>query len=223
MAGLPRCQRSSQVRAAIPSLSSCSWLTFFFRSSRISSALSHITALGALRLIRSWNQTGQKFAGEPDTVKTFLIPNPELLWVFITLAYVVVTLQTLQSLSLAGLPFLLTTFLVPLLFSATLAFKLAFTAEDAPELVVGFARTLLDILQGPSLIFRARIIFGLLTALFGFAVYRAKVGGPQVTQSAGKFSPPPSLSIYVYKFRFSTANIHHHQHNSPTTSAPSSQ
>ncbi|KAL9473876.1 hypothetical protein ACSS6W_008256 [Trichoderma asperelloides] len=157
-------------------------------SSRISSAFSHITALGALRLIRSWNQTGQKFAGEPDTVKTFLIPNPELLWVFITLAYITVTLQTLQSLSLAGLPFILTTFLVPLLFSATIAFKLAFTAEDAPELVVGFARTLLDILQGPSLIFRARIIFGLLTALFGFAVYRAKVGGPQVAQSAANLS-----------------------------------
>lgn len=103
------------------------------------------------------------------------------------------TLQTLQSLSLAGLPFILATFLVPLLFSATLAFKLAFTAEDAPELVVGFARNLLDMVQGPSLIFRARIIFGLLTALFGFAVYRAKVGGPQATQSAGKFS----LSLYI--------------------------
>ncbi|PNP41486.1 hypothetical protein TGAMA5MH_06587 [Trichoderma gamsii] len=154
------------------------------RSSRILSASSHILALAALRLIRSWNQTGQKFAGEPDTVKTFLIPNPELLWVIITLTYTVVTLQTLQSLSLAGLPFILTTFVVPLLFSATLAFKLAFTAEDAPELVVGFAHRLLDILQGPSLIFRARIIFALLTALFGFAVYRAKTGGPQTTQSA---------------------------------------
>lgn len=154
------------------------------RSSRIFSASSHITALAALRLIRSWNQTGQKFAGEPDTVKTFLIPNPELLWVIITLTYVVVTLSTLQSLSSAGLPFILTTFVVPLLFSATLAFKLAFTAEDAPELVVGFAHRLLDILQGPSLIFRARIIFVLLAALFSFAVYRAKTGGPQTTQSA---------------------------------------
>jgi ethanolaminephosphotransferase len=116
----------------------------------------------------------------------------------------VVTLQTLQSLSLAGLPFILTTFVVPLLFSATLAFKLAFTAEDAPELVVGFAHKLLEILQGPSLIFRARIIFVLLTALFGFAVYRAKTGSPQVTQSAGKLSL--YLALFIYLFHINMAN-----------------
>ncbi|KAL7789827.1 alkaline-phosphatase-like protein [Trichoderma ceciliae] len=152
------------------------------RSSRLSSMSSHVVALAALRLTRSWNQTGQKFAGEPDIVKTFLIPNPEALWLLITLVYVVVTFQALQSLS--GLPYLLATSLMPALLLATFTFKLAFTAEDAPELVVGFAHNLLDIFQGPSLISRARIIFGLLAVLYGFAIYRAKTGGPRASQSS---------------------------------------
>lgn len=143
-----------------------------------------MAALAALRVLRSWNQTGQKFAGEPDTVKTFLIPNPELLWAFITLAYVVVTFQTLQSLS--SLPFILATSLIPALFLATFTFKLAFTAEDAPELVVGFAYNLLDIFQGPTLILRARIIFELLAILFVYAIYQAKTGGPHDSQSSCK-------------------------------------
>lgn len=163
------------------------------RSSRFSSISNHVVALAALRLIRSWNQTGQKFAGEPDTVKTFLIPNPEILWGLITLVYVVVTFQTLQSLS--GLPYILATSLMPAVFLATFTFKLAFTAEDAPELVVGFAHDLLDIFQGPSLIFRARIIFGLLAVLYGFAIYRAKTGGPRASQSSGK-SPILTLTPF---------------------------
>ncbi|PTB66568.1 alkaline phosphatase-like protein [Trichoderma citrinoviride] len=156
------------------------------KSSRLSSIASHVASLAALRLIRSWNQTGQKYAGEPDTVKTFLIPHPELLWALITLAYVVVNFQTLQSLS--GMPYVLATSLLPALFLATFTFKLAFTAEDAPELVVGFARSLLDIFQGPTLILRARIVFGLLAALMGFAVYRAKSGGPRAAQSSAELS-----------------------------------
>ncbi|EGR48836.1 uncharacterized protein TRIREDRAFT_61486 [Trichoderma reesei QM6a] len=151
------------------------------KTSRLSSIASHVLSLAALRLTRSWNQTGQKFAGEPDTVKTFLNPNPELLWVLVTLAYVVVTFQTLQSLS--GMPYILATSLAPALFLATFTFKLAFTAEDAPELVVGFARDLLDTFQGPTLILRARIVFGLLAALLGFAIYRAKAWGPRAAQS----------------------------------------
>ncbi|KAL6864327.1 alkaline phosphatase-like protein [Trichoderma novae-zelandiae] len=156
------------------------------KSSRLSSIVSHVVSLAALRLIRSWNQTGQKYAGEPDTVKTFLVPNPELLWALIILAYVVVTFQTLQSLS--GMPYILATSLMPALFLATFTFKLAFTAEDAPELVVGFARNLLDIFQGPTLLLRARIIFGLLAALLGFAIYRAKTGAPRAAQSSVELS-----------------------------------
>ncbi|UKZ53563.1 hypothetical protein TrVGV298_007356 [Trichoderma virens] len=166
------------------------------RSSRLSSISSHVVALAALRLIRSWNQTGQKFAGEPDTVKTFLIPNPEILWALITLVYVMVTFQTLQSVS--GLPYILATSLMPAVFLSTFTFKLAFTAEDAPELVVGFARDLLDIFQGPSLIFRARIIFGLLAVLYGFAIYRAKTGGPRASQS--------SVELYTTFFAFGGSN-----------------
>ncbi|RWA07654.1 hypothetical protein EKO27_g7460 [Xylaria grammica] len=37
--------------------------------------------LGMMKLMRSWNQTGQKFAGGPDIVTAFLLPNPTLLWV----------------------------------------------------------------------------------------------------------------------------------------------
>jgi ethanolamine phosphate transferase 2 subunit G len=44
--------------------------------------------LPLLRVIRAWNQTGQKFAGEPDIVKSILQPNPDFLALLVILTYV---------------------------------------------------------------------------------------------------------------------------------------
>jgi ethanolaminephosphotransferase len=62
---------------------------------------------------------------------------------------------------------------------------------------VGFARDLLDTFQGPTLILRARIVFGLLAALLGFAIYRAKAWGPRAAQSSGTSAPMRQWTVFA--------------------------
>jgi ethanolaminephosphotransferase len=151
-----------------------------------------LTALTILRLTRSWNQTGQKFAGEPDIVKLFLLPNPKLLWLVVISMYMLLSFRILPGL-LDGLPYTAATSLTALLVSSAFAFKLAFTAEDAPELVSGFAEELLRIFGGQSLLFRARLVFALLGVCAAFGVYRSLTGSPRAVRASGK-SPSPLLS-----------------------------
>ncbi|KAK3301555.1 alkaline-phosphatase-like protein [Chaetomium strumarium] len=113
----------------------------------------------ATRIIRSWNQTGQKFAGEPDIAKTFLHTNPILLWGLIGATYLWVHQNLIYGLS--GLPIWLSFAAATGLGLAAFTFKVAFTLEDAPELVTEFARRSLDLnfTQGASLVARARAVF----------------------------------------------------------------
>lgn len=50
-------------------------------------------------------------------------------------------------------------------------FKLAFTNEDGPELVAGFARSLVDLTQGTSLVMRAQAVFVGLSLAAACVVY----------------------------------------------------
>ncbi|GKT43818.1 GPI ethanolamine phosphate transferase 2 [Colletotrichum spaethianum] len=90
-----------------------------------------LLALTATRLIRGWNQTGQKHAGEPDIVKTFIAANPPLLWTLVSLTYLFLFAQILRK--LRGLPRALTVTTSAALVLSAFAFKLAFTNEDAPS------------------------------------------------------------------------------------------
>ncbi|RYC66046.1 hypothetical protein CHU98_g140 [Xylaria longipes] len=113
--------------------------------------------LGAIRLTRSWNQTGQKFAGEPDIVTTFLLPNPALLWALVWAAYFLVSRELLNDLD--GIPTVISGSIVAGVVTSAVSFKLTFTRQDAPELVVGLARILADFFDGPSLVTQARAVF----------------------------------------------------------------
>ncbi|KAI0481010.1 GPI ethanolamine phosphate transferase [Xylariaceae sp. FL0804] len=113
--------------------------------------------IGSMRLIRGWNQTGQKFAGEPDIVTMFLTPQPFLLWSLVLATYGMVARELLSD--LAEVPSAAAGSVVLGLITSALSFKLAFTKEDAPELVVGLARTVAYLFDGPSLITRARAVF----------------------------------------------------------------
>ncbi|KND91489.1 GPI ethanolamine phosphate transferase 2 [Tolypocladium ophioglossoides CBS 100239] len=148
------------------------WLGFraIERTGRVSTVLWHLLALGTLRLTRGWNQTGQKFAGEPDIVKRFLAPNPQLLWVLVSVMYILVSFQVLASLN--GLPFIVAASLTTALILSSFTFKLAFTTEDAPELVAGFAKTVNDVFEGQTLLSRARVVFALLAVLTACARYQ---------------------------------------------------
>ncbi|KAI1409555.1 alkaline phosphatase-like protein [Hypoxylon sp. FL1857] len=134
-------------------------------------------ALGAMRLTRGWNQTGQKFAGEPDIVTGFVAPNPILLWCLVVATYGMVSVELFNS--LRNVPTAISGSIVAGLTTSAISFKLAFTNEDAPELVIGLARTLVNIFDGPSLVNRARAVFlglGLTSIypLYNLVVLRAK-------------------------------------------------
>jgi ethanolamine phosphate transferase 2 subunit G len=140
----------------------------------------------ALRITRSWNQTGQKYAGNPDIVKSFLLPEPGMLWLLLSVTYILVSFRILPCLE--GLPYVVSTGLTSLLISTALSFKLAFTVEDAPELVVGVAKVLHSMFQGQSLLFRARLVFALISVSAVVATYRSLMGGPRAAFTSCMFS-----------------------------------
>ncbi|KAG6120829.1 hypothetical protein E4U13_005848 [Claviceps humidiphila] len=152
------------------------------RSKSMGNGMKYLLCLSVIRLIRGWNQTGQKFAGEPDIVKSFLSPHPPILWGLVIASYIAASLQLMSSVH--DVPYLAVTSFTSVLVSSAFAFKLAFTAEDAPELVTGFAKTLNEVFYGQSLPSRARLVFLLLAAVACFAVYQALRGGTKAISSA---------------------------------------
>ncbi|KAI1437765.1 alkaline-phosphatase-like protein [Xylaria sp. CBS 124048] len=116
-----------------------------------------VLGLGMARIACSWNQTGQKFAGEPDIVTTFLRPNPTLLWILVWGTYFGVTREILKTFD--GLPTAISGSVISGIVMSAVSFKLAFTKQDAPELVTGLAKFFADLFDGPSLVTQARTVF----------------------------------------------------------------
>ena len=134
--------------------------------------MSSALILVATRFARRWNQTGQKFAGEPDIAKTFFFEHRRILWSLIGTTY----LWNLQSLAFRGFsrfPQLVAVVVATTLATAALTFKLAFTNEDSPELMAGIAKSMADNDMGVSLILRARIVF----IAIGLAVIYTVISG----------------------------------------------
>lgn len=111
----------------------------------------------ATRVIRGWNQTGQKFAGDHDLVKIFLYPYPICLWILVSAAYLWIHRELVRGFD--GLPTSLDITGSTGIVLAGYTFKLAFTNEDAPELVISFARHLVELTAGASLVMRAQAVF----------------------------------------------------------------
>ncbi|KAJ5985138.1 hypothetical protein N7522_012334 [Penicillium canescens] len=109
------------------------------------------------RLLRRWNQTGQKFAAEPDIARTFFPRNPDIFWGLLILAYADAGIHLLRNLPVSGLPQLGALLLAVLAFT----FKLHFVASESPELLDGtFISQLVE--KWPyslSLVLHARIVF----------------------------------------------------------------
>ena len=116
------------------------------------------SALITLRVARRWNQTGQKFAGEPDIGRTFLFEHRAFFWIILCITY----LWALQSLASTGFPRfsqLIAGGVSTALATAAVTFKLAFTYADSPELMVGAVTSMAENDVGLSLVLRARIVF----------------------------------------------------------------
>jgi ethanolamine phosphate transferase 2 subunit G len=113
--------------------------------------------LGAFRVIRRWNQTGQKHAGAPDISRSYLTTQPSILWLLIALTFFNVA-YNLNSEIPAGSRL---QFIVPLLalLASAVGFKISFTAADAPELLTNLVRLPLKILDRISLITQAKAVF----------------------------------------------------------------
>ncbi|KAB5558392.1 alkaline-phosphatase-like protein [Coniochaeta sp. 2T2.1] len=135
-------------------------------SSRWSHFLAVLLVLAATRIIRGWNQTGQKFAGEPDIVKTSITPKPNLLWILVSATYAWIARDLTNGFGglSSAVGFIISTGLT----LAAFTFKLAYTTEDAPELVSGLALKILNSLPSATLVARAQAIFiGLAAATVG--------------------------------------------------------
>lgn len=110
------------------------------------------------RVLRRWNQTGQKFTGEPDIARSFLPENPHILWTLVILTYIDAGRGLLVNLSSSRLPRVGALMLLVLSFS----FKLNFVANDSPELLTNSS---LSLALGAwpnafSLVPQARVVFG---------------------------------------------------------------
>ena len=150
------------------------------RSFEVSNGFSGIlfaaVLLVVLRVIRSWNQTGQKHAGEPDIAKNFLPSHNFALWIFVFATYLDVG-QRLAGRSLPKAPRTIATASSIALCLGAVGFKAAFTKADAPELLVGLHWVALKPMEEVSLVSQARAVF-IGIALIGSFTAGAKVFKP---------------------------------------------
>jgi ethanolaminephosphotransferase len=172
------------------------WFFYLFvynvRNKRTSKWAPHsaIMALVIHRVIRRWNQTGQKFAGAGDIVTSGIFHgnNSILLWLLIGGTYLDVTNRISKHIArnVVGLDnplyrkvadpqpsdhHLIAGTLVSLpLVGTAFVFKLAFTAKDAPELTYGIATSLMAWVEEMDLVGLARMVFVGIALLFVWIV-----------------------------------------------------
>lgn len=203
------------------------WFSYLFihsvRNKQNSASIFHpaIMALLAHRVIRRWNQTGQKFAGADDIVTSGIFHGNSslLLWVLVGATYLDVTnrisAHIARSVVTLSNPMYrkqidpqpldhhrFTGALITLpLCGTAFVFKLAFTAKDAPELTYGITPSLMAWIEAFDLVGLARMVFGGIALVFGWITFAEY---PRSTWRAerkakgrgGKFSCPPFYSTW---------------------------
>lgn len=168
----------------------CDWLMSYRRNAvTLPTSLDPWCAallLVLLRIVRVWNQTGQKHAGEPDIARTVLPAHTVLLWLLVLVTY----LDIIQRLSRTAVPWAsrhLATAASLALGIAALGFKVAFTKADAPELLEGIGGFVPRPMEESSLVGQARAVFssiaimGLLTS---FPAIWQRIWGGQQTKGS---------------------------------------
>lgn len=161
------------------------------------------------RVVRRWNQTGQKFAGADDIVHSQLLsgPNSIVLWSLVGATYMDITIRLSRHVARSIATFegaregqesdgnrLMGTLAVLPLGATAFVFKLAFTAKDAPELTQGITVGLLEWVDGLGLVGAARMVFGgiLLSAFWiGAAEWKRAKGRTKGEGNGGKRSMRP--------------------------------
>lgn len=178
------------------------WITsgwFFYlylgslRQAKNNSWLLHpaLLALVIHRLVRRWNQTGQKFAGADDIVNSGIFQGNSsvLLWVLVGATYLdvtnrisrhiarsVVTLETPASKSQLESETeqqhrMMGSLIATPLCVAAIVFKLAFTSKDAPELTYGLSEGIMERVKMLNLVDLARMVFGGIALVFAWILF----------------------------------------------------
>lgn len=120
----------------------------------VATTVRYIVLGASHRLMRRWNQTGQKFAAEPDIARVYFPGHQSSLWILVGLTYAGVYLQLVNGFS----PSWMSRLLCLSVTATSFMFKLVFAESESPELlnetVFGDIATLL---RGMSLVIYARI------------------------------------------------------------------
>lgn len=111
-----------------------------------------------MRIIRSWNQTGQKHAGESDIVKSVFPAHIRLLWCLVFVTYLDVARRLSQS-GVLQVFNRISSVLSLILCGMALQFKLSFTKLDAPELLDGLPQIFWRWGEDVSLVVQSRAVF----------------------------------------------------------------
>ena len=132
-----------------------------------------------LRVIRVWNQTGQKHNGEPDIARTVLPAHNTLLWLVVLVTY----LDVIQRLSRRAVPWAARHFATAASLAlgiAAIGFKAAFTRADTPELLRDLGYLVWAPTEEASLVAQARAVFTSITIMMVLtsfpAVYQKILG-----------------------------------------------
>jgi ethanolamine phosphate transferase 2 subunit G len=149
-----------------------------------------------LRIMRRWNQTGQKFAAEPDIAHNILPQHQNVLWTLLCLSYLGTYRQITMDLPFSDFtPRALWRITAAVVTTLAFTFKLAFTAADSPELLSNSLalREFGKALGSFSLILQARLVFFGIATMMVVALYTVKTvpsmrkkGNPNVKLSKAK-------------------------------------
>jgi ethanolaminephosphotransferase len=149
------------------------------KSHELSHSLLRICGAAALtvshRILRRWNQTGQKFAAEPDIARTYFPNHQGTLWALVMMAYADIYLSLTHKSSVSSFLWCLTCLAVTVV---AFTYKLAFAATESPELITEFVPShIATALKGVPLILYARLVmFGILMLWAVGAKFRRKRG-----------------------------------------------
>lgn len=138
------------------------------------SILATFLVLTFLRILRRWNQTGQKFAGSPDIGRTFFKQHNFWLLVLVALTYVAMTFR-LASRRIEGLPQLVVWLFSGVLGAVAILFRIDFTRADSPELLAGLETIAAEWTMPIGLVGQARFIFLLVGVASSYLVVSSKL------------------------------------------------
>lgn len=150
-----------------------------------------LMALAIHRLVRRWNQTGQKFAGADDVVNSGIFHGNKsiLLWVLVGATYLDVTNRIARHIARSVVTLdkpastsqfdsepeqqhrMMGSLIATPLCIAAVVFKLAFTVKDAPELTYGISEGIIERVEMLNLVDLARMVFGGIGLVFAWILF----------------------------------------------------